>query len=150
MSTGTPDRAFINNFLKVNGISADSSDTDIRKVLEDARWTKEEIDVALFILRGDVDDSGIVAFTKHDTALFRPDINIGSKNLSRLLGVDVIVDPSLIKSDSKKRAQRSQLREELAIWVIIILLSVILALVVAWLLLFTMKIGPYRQITPWI
>ncbi len=150
MSTHAPDRAFIDNFLKVNGISADASDADISKVLEEARWTEEEISVALFILRGDVDDSGIVALTKHDTALFRPDINIGSKNLSRLLGVDVIVDPTLIKSDSKKRAQRHALREEFAIWTIIILLSIILALVVAWLLLFTMKIGPYREISPWI
>ena len=150
MSIQATDRAFIDNFLKVNGISADASDEDIRKVLEEARWTEEEIAVALFILRGDVDDSGIVALTKHDAALFRPEINIGSKNLSRLLGVDVIVDPSLIKSDSKKRLQRRALREEFAIWTIIILLSIILALVVAWLLLFTMKIGPYREVSPWI
>jgi hypothetical protein len=150
MPPGTPDRAFINNFLKVNGISADASDDDIRKVLENARWTEEEIDVALFILRGDVDDSGIVALTKHDAALFRPEIDIGSKSLSRLLGVDVIVDPALIKSDAKKRAERGALREEFAVWTIIILLSIILALVVAWLLLFTMKIGPYREVSPWI
>ncbi|MFM2374009.1 MAG: hypothetical protein RLZZ234_4 [Candidatus Parcubacteria bacterium] len=145
-----PDRGFINNFLKVNGISADSSDDDIRKVLDEAKWTEDEIKVALFILRADVDDSGIVALTKHDAALFRPDINIGSKHLSRLLGVDVVVDPSLIRTEQKQRAQKTALREELAIWTIIILLSVILALVVAWLLLFTMKIGPYREVTPWI
>ncbi len=150
MPPSVPDRAFINNILKVNGISADASDGDVRSVLEDARWTEEEIKVALFILRGDVDDSGIVALTKHDAALFRPEINIGSKGLSQLLGVDVIVDPSLIKSDTKKHAAHSQIREELAIWTIIILLSIILALVVAWLLLFTMKIGPYREVAPWI
>jgi hypothetical protein len=121
------DREFINNFLKVNGISADSTDAEVRRVLDDARWTEEEITVALFILRG-----------------------INSRNLSRLLGGDVVVDPSLISSraHSHNRSQRYAY-EDLAVWSIIALLSVILALVVAWLLLFTMKIGPYQSSSPW-
>jgi|GEM_PF-6110898 hypothetical protein len=145
-----PDRAFINNFLKINGVSADASDVQVGRVLKDAHWTDDEIKTALTILRGDVDDSGIVAVTKHDAALFRPDIDISSRQLSRLLGVDVIVDPSLIHHSHRKRSKQNFVRNELAIWTIIILLSIILALVIAWLLMFTMKIGPYRDTISWI
>lgn len=146
------DRQFINNFLKINGISAEASNDDVAEVLESAKWTKEEIDTALLILRGDVDDSGIVAVTKHDTALFRPDIDISSRQLSRLLGVDVIVDPSLVRDlhSGHVKKKNARLREDLALWTIIILLSIILALVVAWLLIFMMKIGPYREAVHWI
>jgi len=144
------DRAFINNFLKINGVSADASDVQVEGVLKDARWTDDEIKTALTILRGDVDDSGIVAVTKHDAALFRPDIDISSRQLSRLLGVDVIVDPSLIHSSHRKRSKQGFVKDELAIWTIIVLLSIILALVIAWLLMFTMKIGPYRDTINWI
>ena len=144
------DRAFINNFLKINGVSADASDDQVGTVLKDARWTDDEISTALTILRGDVDDSGIVAVTKHDAALFRPDIDISSRQLSRLLGVDVIVDPSLIHNSHKKRGKQAFIKDDLAIWTIIVLLSIILALVIAWLLMFTMKIGPYRDTINWI
>ena len=145
-----PDRAFINNFLKINGVSADASDEQVSSVLTDARWTDDEIKTALTILRGDVDDSGIVAVTKHDAALFRPDIDISSRQLSRLLGVDVIVDPSLIHHTHKKRTRQAFIKDDLAIWTIIVLLSIILALVIAWLLMFTMKIGPYRDAVVWL
>lgn len=145
-----PDRNFINNFLKINGVSADATDEQIGHTLKDARWTDDEIKTALVILRGDVDDSGIVAVTKHDAALFRPDIDISSRQLSRLLGVDVIVDPSLIHNNHKKIARQSLVHNELAVWTIIILLSIILALVIAWLLMFTMKAGPYREAVHWI
>ena len=145
-----PDRAFINNFLKINGVSADASDDQVEGVLKEARWTDEEIKTALTILRGDVDDSGIVAVTKHDAALFRPDIDISSRQLSRLLGVDVIVDPSLIHHTHKQRKRQAFIKDDLAIWTIIILLSIILALVIAWLLMFSMKIGPYRDAAPWL
>ncbi len=144
------DRAFINNFLKINGVSADATDEQVSSVLSDARWTDEEIKTALTILRGDVDDSGIVAVTKHDAALFRPDIDISSRQLSRLLGVDVIVDPSLIHHGHKKRRNETYIKDGLAVWTIIILLSIILALVIAWLLMFTMKIGPYRDAVQWL
>ena len=145
-----PDRAFINNFLKINGVSADATDDQVEGVLKDARWTDDEIKTALTILRGDVDDSGIVAVTKHDAALFRPDIDISSRQLSRLLGVDVIVDPSLIHHTHKKRRRESFIKDDLAIWTIIVLLSIILALVIAWLLMFSMKIGPYRDAAAWL
>lgn len=144
------DRAFINNFLKINGVSADASDDQVSGVLKEARWTDDEIKTALTILRGDVDDSGIVAVTKHDAALFRPDIDISSRQLSRLLGVDVIVDPSLIHNTHKKRRKQAFIKDDLAIWTIIVLLSIILALVIAWLLMFSMKIGPYRETVEWL
>lgn len=146
-----PDKAFIDNFLKINGVSAGASDEEIKEVLESARWSKEEIDTAILILREAVTGTGIVAVTKHDTTLFSPALDLSSKQLSRLLGVDVIVDPSVIKDPktgeliSSKRA-----REELTMWTIILLLSTILAFAVAWILLFTMKVGPYREIVNWV
>lgn len=145
-----PNRSFINNFLKINGVSADATDEQVSEILKNAKWTDDEIATSLVILRGDVDDSGIVALTKHDAALFRPDIDISSRQLSRLLGVDVIVDPSLIHNHHVKNSKRSFVRDELAVWTIIILLSIILALVIAWLLMFTMKIGPYHEVVRWI
>ncbi len=146
----SPDKAFINNFLKINGVSADATDTEIASVLKGAKWSDEEVKTAILILRGIVDDTGIVAVTKHDTTLFSPELNLSSKQLSRLLGVDVVVDPSVIKDrKTGQYVKKKRARDEVALWTIILLLATILALVVAWLLLFTMKIGPYRETVQW-
>jgi hypothetical protein len=82
----SPDKAFISNFLKINGVSSDASIDEIKNVLKRAKWTDEEVKTAVLILRGTVDDTGIVAVTKHDTTLFSPELNLSSKQLSRLLG----------------------------------------------------------------
>ena len=147
----TPDKAFINNFLKINGVSSNAPDEDITSVLKRAKWSSDEIKTAILVLRGTVDDTGIVAVTKHDTTLFSPELNLSSKQLSRLLGVDVIVDPSVIKDRrTGEYIKKKRARDEIALWTIILLLATILALVVAWILLFTMKIGPYREMINWV
>lgn len=144
------DRSFIDNFLKINGVSAGANDAEIRDVLTKAKWNDEEIQTAILILRESASTTGIVAVTKHSTTLFAPTADLSSRQLSRLLGVDVIVDPSVIKDPrTGELASSRRAREEFVMWTIILLLSSVLAIAVLWILLFTLKLGPYRDITHW-
>ena len=147
----SPDKTFLSSFLKINGVSTDSSDGQITAVLRDASWTDEEIKTALQIIRGDLLDTGIVAVTKHDTTLFRNDLDFSSRQLSKLLAVDVIVDPRLIHDrETGKLVQKRRKQQEIMLWFIILLLSMLIAFLVGWILLFTMKIGPYHEVVNWV
>lgn len=139
------DQQFLKRFLKLNEVSSESSDEDITKVLKEAKWTDDEIRTALLLIRGKPYDMGVVAVTKKNTTLFRPDMNLSSERLSTLLGVDVVIDPTKIRlSGSNELVQRPGDHYNFVLWVIIFFLSTLLAIFVTWVLMFTMEFGPYQ------
>lgn len=140
------DKNYILNFLNVNGISSDVSDDVIRQTLKSAKWPADEIETALFLIRDKSDGAGIVALTKHDTTLFRSNVDLSSEHLSMLLGVDVVVDPALIR-DAKTNTlvKKARVTNTILLWVIILILAILVASFGAWLLMVFMKVGPYQE-----
>lgn len=146
-----PDQQFLKRFLKLNEVSTDSSDEEIHTVLQGAKWTEEEIQTALALIRGNPVDLGIMAVTKKNATLFRPDMNLSSERLSSLLGVDVVIDPTKIRDVYGNGLVRKGIdRHEAMLWLIIIILSLALAFFALWTLMYTMHFGPYQEPADWI
>jgi hypothetical protein len=139
------DPQFIKRFLKLNEISADATDEQIVAVLKRAKWTDDEISTALTLVRGNPVDVGVVAVSKKNMTLFRPDMNFSSERLSSLLGVDVVIDPTKVR-DAHSRAliDKRRAHRELLLWALVITLSTILATVVLWTMFYFMELGPYH------
>lgn len=138
------DQQFLKRFLKLNEVSSDSTDNEITRLLTEAKWTEGEIQTALLLIRGKPYDMGVVAVTKRNTTLFRPDMNLSSDRLSSLLGVDVVIDPTKIRNTFTNEIVDKPKESVLMLWCIIIFLSVSLAIFMMWVLMFTMKFGPYQ------
>ena len=139
------DQQFLKRFLRLNEISSDASDAEISEALTSAKWTDAEIKTAIMLIRGKPYDLGVVAVTKKNMTLFRPDMNMSSERLSSLLGVDVIIDPTKIRDVSTNElVLKAHVRQEFLMWCAILLLSLLLAAFALWTLMVTMQFGPYQ------
>lgn len=92
-------RRFIEYFLKINGVRIDAPPREIRAILERARWSSADIELALRVC---TDACG--QDTEVSGRTFRPDVEWTSAELSDLLGVRVEVTPSDRARHSRKDA----------------------------------------------
>lgn len=69
-------------------------DNEVRLVLERAHWSESDIVDALTVLRADPYTTGLQRMQQ-----FRTDMEFSSSELSRLLGVDVVIDPDRISKE---------------------------------------------------
>ena len=88
------DRNFVRLFLKVNDASESMPDEVIAQVLERAGWSAEDITLGINLLCAQHKPS----LTNTKENIFRSDLEFSSDQLSRLLGVDVVIDPQRIHS----------------------------------------------------
>lgn len=92
------DRKHIERVLKINGLSAESSDEEISAVLFGARYREEEVMQALRVLRNDVVmDSGDQS--KMAQKIMRTDKSLTAGEVSKLLGIDIPIDRFPKKKD---------------------------------------------------
>ncbi len=140
------DRHFLQSFLKVNNASPSMSDEEVRNVLTKAAWSKSEIDAAMTLLRTGAQGS----ITPHSPGadVFNPNMEFSSKQLSNLLGVDVVVDPGRLQYQYPAGAHAGASTTHTVIVRIIsgfgiAILSLGLAIAVGTSFLYYLKIGPF-------
>lgn len=138
------DKEFIERFLKLNNVPITGADGEIRKALTDARWSQDEVEAALVLLRSPDSAPGIVGVSKGSAGIFRPDFNWSSEQLSALLGVDVIVNPSSLRLSSQKIVKRHPFRNFFRA-VSMVIIAVIFAAVVGLLAAYTLEAGPFHS-----
>lgn len=104
--------------LKINGVPIDSPDDYISSILLNARYTKSEIDEALFVLRnGDsVEDGQKNGLHK----LFRSDGSLRPDEITQLLGIEVN-ERDLIHKATKKHTISTKLL--ILMWILSFLLA---------------------------
>ena len=73
--------------LKINGVERNAPDSEIRSVLKDARYTNDEIDSALFVLKQRIEDTNEIR-TDGLQKVFYTDGHLMPSEVSNLLGVD--------------------------------------------------------------
>ncbi|USN92089.1 MAG: hypothetical protein H6782_04410 [Candidatus Nomurabacteria bacterium] len=111
-------REHIETILKVNGVAPGSSNEIIRSVLLSARYSKDEADTAIMVLREDIKTRKTRVEGLHK--VFRSNEALNSEEISKLLGIDADIDETI--------ALRSQSRELPLVYQFIIwLLSVVVA-----------------------
>lgn len=93
-------REQIESILKVNGLSPGSADDQIRSILLSARYSKDEIDTAIMILREDMKTHKSRVDGLHK--VFRSGQALRADEISQLLGIDVTVNNAFDAKDNRR------------------------------------------------
>tara|TARA_B100000508_G_scaffold120126_1_gene101101 strand:- start:16960 stop:17385 length:426 start_codon:yes stop_codon:yes gene_type:complete len=104
--------------LKINGVTPTSPDEQIRSVLLSARYTRDEIDTAIMVLREDTKTRKTRVDGLHK--VFRSQEALNASEISSLLGIDVDVADQ-ISIESRNRAVTSF--QYLLIWLLALALA---------------------------
>jgi hypothetical protein len=112
-------RTQIETILKINGVAATSPEEEIRSVLLSARYSKDEVDTAIMVLRENKRTKKIRVDGLHK--VFRSDESLKPEEISELLGIEV--DASIIGTPQSKARDVSGLQTML-----VIIFSIIVAI----------------------
>ncbi len=112
-------RDHIETILKINGVAPSSPDEQIRSVLLSARYSKDEVDTALMVLREDM----VTKQTRVDGLhkVFRTSEALRPEEISQLLGIDVSIENPI--AAQKKRETLSFLHYA-TIWFLSVIVAV--------------------------
>jgi len=80
-------REKIESVLKINGVQPTSPDEQIRSVLLSARYTKDEVDTAIMVLRENTKTNKVRVDGLHK--IFRTNEGLRPDEISQLLGIEV-------------------------------------------------------------
>ena len=132
------ERRSIETFLRVNGIPPTAKDEEIRSVLISARWSENEIDTALMVLK----ENTISKETHIDQLhkVFNSDSRLNSSEISSLLGIDVQISGADVGNLDQER-KRSDRRVSLAV----VILAIAIALGTMSYLMFEEKVGYFKE-----
>jgi hypothetical protein len=115
----------IETILKINGVVPGSPDEKIRSVLLSARYSKDEVDTAIMVLRENTKTNVTRVDGLHK--IFRTDEALKPEEISQLLGIDVDI--------SERVTAKSKVRD-LSLFQYIIVWSASAVLAVAGLILY--------------
>tara|TARA_B100000508_G_scaffold37715_2_gene29506 strand:- start:2057 stop:2482 length:426 start_codon:yes stop_codon:yes gene_type:complete len=82
-------REQVEAILKINGVTPTAPDEEIRSVLMSARYSKDEVDTAIMVLREDVKTKQTRVDGLHK--VFRSQEALNSSEIANLLGIDTDV-----------------------------------------------------------
>lgn len=133
------DKTFITQLMKVNGLSSDARDEEVREILEKAGWSSGECDEGIALLHSDGGEEEKKAKPKEKKA-FYPGARTSSEHASSMLGVRVVLDPLSIHDAGGKRA--GGIKRVLG-YAFIAILSLLVALVIGVGFMFIFGIGPF-------
>lgn len=83
----------IETILKINGVVPGSTDEIIRSVLLSARYSKDEVDTAIMVLRENTKNKTTRVDGLHK--IFRTDESLRPEEISQLLGIDVDISDKI-------------------------------------------------------
>lgn len=109
----------IESVLKINGVEPTSPDEQIRSVLLSARYSKDEVDTAIMVLREDTKTNKTRVDGLHK--VFRTNEGLQPDEISQLLGIEVNLSDR-VQVDAIQQKNFSKLQN-----VLITLLSISLA-----------------------
>lgn len=105
--------------LKVNGVAPGSPDEQIRSVLLSARYSKDEVDTAIMVLRENTKTNKTRVDGLHK--VFRTDEALRPDEIYQLLGIEVDIDQS-IQPQNQNRDLSSL--HYVVVWVLSVALAV--------------------------
>lgn len=128
-------REQIETLLKINGVSAMSPDEHIRSVLLSARYTKDEVDTAIMVLREDVKTKQTRVDGLHK--VFRTSEALAPAEVSALLGIDVSIAETI---EQRQKARRLSAFQMMIVW----LMSVAVAVSGIMFYMYMQKVGVFH------
>jgi len=98
----------IESVLKINGVQPTSPDEQIRSVLLSARYSKDEVDTAIMVLRENTKTNKTRVDGLHK--VFRSNEGLKPDEISQLLGIEVNVNERVDVEESENRKNFSKLQ----------------------------------------
>jgi len=119
------DKQQLETLLRANGITPFSKNEEIRSMLLSARWSKNEVDTALMILRENTVNKETTVNTVHK--VFRSDERLSPSEIKSLLGIDVAISDSSKESYTEQRiaVERRSAHIAIALSILIAVASVV-------------------------
>jgi len=114
-------REQIESVLKINGVEPTSADEEIRSVLLSARYSKDEVDTAIMVLREDTKTKKTRVDGLHK--VFRTDEGLRPDEISQLLGIEVNLNRRV--PDDTSELNRMSALQNVIIWVLSALIAVL-------------------------
>lgn len=128
-------REQIESILKINGVAPGSPDEQIRSVLLSARYSKDEVDTAIMVLRENTKTNKTRVDGLHK--IFRSDQALKPHEISQLLGIEVDVTDAIATQGKTRDFSGVQYA---VVWV----LSLIVAVAGILLYMYLYKIGIFH------
>ena len=125
----------IETLLKINGVSSSSPDEHIRSVLLSARYTKDEVDTAIMVLREDVKTKQTRVDGLHK--VFRTNEALAPAEVSALLGIDVAIADTI---EQRQKARQLSTLQIMIVW----LMSVAVAVSGIMFYMYMQKVGVFH------
>ncbi|MCA9357658.1 hypothetical protein KC902_00165 [Candidatus Kaiserbacteria bacterium] len=125
----------IETLLKINGVSSSSPDEHIRSVLLSARYTKDEVDTAIMVLREDVKTKQTRVDGLHK--VFRTNEALAPAEVSALLGIDVSIADTI---EQRQKARQLSTLQIMIVW----LMSVAVAVSGIMFYMYMQKVGVFH------
>jgi len=114
-------REQIESVLKINGVEPTSADEEIRSVLLSARYSKDEVDTAIMVLREDTKTKKTRVDGLHK--VFRTNEGLRPDEISQLLGIEVNLNRRV--PDDISELNRMSALQNVIIWVLSALIAVL-------------------------
>lgn len=126
----------IESILKINGVAPGSADEQIRSVLLSARYSKDEVDTAIMVLRENTKTNQTRVDGLHK--VFRSSEALNSAEISQLLGIEVNIDQAV--------ARQARGAEGISGWlyVVVWVLSVVVAVVGILIYMYLYRVGVFH------
>jgi hypothetical protein len=120
------ERNQIEALLRIHGLCSTSPEGEILAVLADAKYTKEEIDLALTLLKESLQQQTSRIHGLHK--IYRTDDGLAPNEVSALLGVSINVTPLEIRHHRERRLSGGQNFIVLAIALVFALSGILYAM----------------------
>lgn len=101
----------IETILKINGVAPGSPDDKIRSVLLSARYSKDEVNTAIMVLRENTTTNETRVDGLHK--IFRSDEGLKPEEISQLLGIDVDISDRV---SARKKARNLSTFQYVIVW----------------------------------
>ena len=133
-------RKQVESILKINGVTPASPDEHIRSVLLSARYSDDEVETAIMVLRQNDKTNETRVHGLHK--VFRTDEALKPDEVSALLGVNIEVSDRIEAKSIEKTKNRGTLDrfQFISVWI----LSVVLASIALLFYMYMIKVGPFH------
>lgn len=116
-------RQHIEQLLRLNGVSVDDSDDQIKSVLISAQWHKEDVEAAVLVLRENKKNHKTHVDSLHK--VFRSDDRLRPETISALLGIEMNITSKEIAKRHKNANGQMRASQMLLVAAMALILSAI-------------------------
>lgn len=108
----------IEAILKINGVTPTAADEEIRSVLLSARYSKDEVDTAIMILRENVKTKETRVDGLHK--VFHSDEHLKANEIAQLLGIEVEISDAPLQI---RRSRDLSSVQYVVVWIMAVLVA---------------------------